>query len=448
MNHEQHQDDAHCAHITVGASSGKAHSFATIMQRLKDRSPQERIQLRAQADAADLGHDAYALAHEYLGRGNYAAAKRWLRVAADHSVPGAEQALEEIDVRPPAGGLTGPAAVNAPEDPASWPPVPSRPVWLDSLEPWTSNWEHRTSGHATPAAEAESKGVWRRASYRAVDLQPPGWADAMRRFEKAWRTIAKLFAEAEQVQSAAKQIRQDAHYAADVILREAKQQAEVMIADAQRSASGLGEESFRAQAVGVSSRVRSCEVFPGDEEGWRVLLYDPRGLGGSAADESPKHPAGLGVDGMYIVQALWPLVGPGTAAGAWPVLAFAESRAVSIHRRQDDSLPVLPKALRVLAEPGTVAEGTPLIVHGVAKPPAVHRLTAASLHQGRGILALWSYNSDRDESPEGSHAPSRAASRQEEGVLTFRFIDVDQNQDTPSREAVRKALASEGAADQ
>ncbi len=77
---------------------------------------------------------------------------------------------------------------------------------------------------------------------------------------------------------------------------------------------------------------------------------------------------------------------------------------------------------------------------------------AASLQEVRGILALWSCNIERDESPGGTHAPARAAIRQEEGVLTFRWINADQGGDAesgnPSREVVRRALASGTAADQ
>ncbi|MEV6403994.1 hypothetical protein AB0M58_13750 [Streptomyces bobili] len=39
----------------------------------------------------------YTLGHQYLSGGNYLAAEQWLRVAAGHSVPGAEQDLKGIE---------------------------------------------------------------------------------------------------------------------------------------------------------------------------------------------------------------------------------------------------------------------------------------------------------------------------------------------------------------
>ena len=81
------------------STAAKPDGFATIMKRLKGRSTEEGAALKAQADEAVLGYEALALAQEYLERGTYDAAGRWLRVAAGHGVPGAEQALGEMAVR-------------------------------------------------------------------------------------------------------------------------------------------------------------------------------------------------------------------------------------------------------------------------------------------------------------------------------------------------------------
>ncbi|WP_327341134.1 hypothetical protein [Streptomyces europaeiscabiei] len=81
------------------SSAEKRESFATIMKRLKGRSAEERAALTTQADETVLGYEAYALGQEYLERGDFGAAGRWLRVAAGHSIPGAEQALEEMAMR-------------------------------------------------------------------------------------------------------------------------------------------------------------------------------------------------------------------------------------------------------------------------------------------------------------------------------------------------------------
>ncbi len=318
MNHEQHQDNEQRAHVTLGSGSGKTHSFAAIMQRLKDRS-------RKSAPSCVRRPMPLSWVTMHM---------RWLTSTSGAATTSLRR-----------GGC----------------------VWLPTQRPW------RRAGPRGDRCQAAGLVASRHArQLRALDLAGPGvpgvrprdtgdkgraevceeaerpprcrlsasrLADAMRRLEKARRTIAKLFAEAEQVQSAAKQIRQDAHHAADVILREAKQQAEVIIADAQRSASGLGEERSREQKVGASRRVRRSE----GEERWQVRLYDSSEVFGSAADESPKLPAASGGDEVYIPQALWQLVWLGNPARAFWEMAADELRAVSVHRRQDDSLPVLPR---------------------------------------------------------------------------------------------------------
>lgn len=81
------------------SAAEKAQGFAAVMKRMKSRSPQERDRLQTQAEQVALGHEAYALALEYLDRGDDEAARRWLRVAAGHGIPGAAQDLEEIVLR-------------------------------------------------------------------------------------------------------------------------------------------------------------------------------------------------------------------------------------------------------------------------------------------------------------------------------------------------------------
>ncbi|MBQ1117021.1 MULTISPECIES: ATP synthase F0 subunit B [Streptomyces] len=75
----------------------KAVGFAAVMNRVRGHSEQKRGELRLRTEAIMLGTQAYALGHEYLGRGEIETARRWLKVAAGHRVPGSEQALEELE---------------------------------------------------------------------------------------------------------------------------------------------------------------------------------------------------------------------------------------------------------------------------------------------------------------------------------------------------------------
>ncbi|WP_328663207.1 hypothetical protein [Streptomyces sp. NBC_00328] len=80
-------------------SAAQAAGFAAVMQRLNSRSAAERAELVNEAEGAVLGYEAYGLGHEYLERGAYDKARRWLKVAARHGVPGAEATLAETDAR-------------------------------------------------------------------------------------------------------------------------------------------------------------------------------------------------------------------------------------------------------------------------------------------------------------------------------------------------------------
>jgi hypothetical protein len=73
--------------------------FEAVMESLKRMSPQEITALKQQADAAELGHDAYALGLELLEQGQTDAAERQLRKAARYHVAGARRILDELTVR-------------------------------------------------------------------------------------------------------------------------------------------------------------------------------------------------------------------------------------------------------------------------------------------------------------------------------------------------------------
>ncbi|MGV9252819.1 DivIVA domain-containing protein [Streptomyces sp. NPDC003697] len=210
----------------------KADGFAAVMGRLKGRTVQEQARLRAQADAAVLGHEAYALGHDYRRRGNYVAAKRWLRVAADHSVPGAEEALEEIDAVTPAAPATA-------ADPAGSAPgtvIPSSSLAHEPFGTWATVVD---SLDVAACAQAQARRITEQARRTAEGLLAETRrtirrerAQAMGRLEKARRTVAKLLCEAEQVQQETWGIREEARRQAEALLEEARDQAQQIVDEA------------------------------------------------------------------------------------------------------------------------------------------------------------------------------------------------------------------------
>lgn len=347
MNPEQHHDGVQDAHITMSTGSGKTFSFAGIMQRLESRSVEERERLRAQADAAVLGHEAYALGHEYLERGNYIAAKRWLRVAADHSVPGAEQALEEIDVRQSIDGLTDRSTDSVPAGPAPCPTVRSHSLLLDNCGIWTSTVEHLAASGVTAAARAEAQQITERADREADELLSTARsqmqrerADFQRRMEQSRRTIAKLLGEAEQMQSAASQIREDAHHAAEALLRKAEQQAQSIIDDAGARSSQIDagtRQDLAANRIPWSASMLAARLDAARTWNWQALLCAPPEACSTTADHLPERYTPDVCEGLRPLRR--PARAPGTRADAAAVMlvAFGAAVAVKLRDRQPDT---------------------------------------------------------------------------------------------------------------
>ncbi|MFE7037221.1 DivIVA domain-containing protein [Streptomyces sp. NPDC057621] len=186
--------------------------FAAIMKRLKGRSAQERAALKTQADHAVLGYEAYALGHEYLERGDLDAAGRWLRVAAGHHVPGAEQALAEL------------AEQSALNDVVTLATVPAA-VLVEA----TSH----------PTATRRPSGLC------AADGSHPGkndglWAAAVANLHAVRQTAA--------ARTSAEQIIERARREADELLAQAQRQAQTIVDDARDEAERIREVAHR-QAV-------------------------------------------------------------------------------------------------------------------------------------------------------------------------------------------------------
>ncbi|MFJ4585155.1 hypothetical protein [Streptomyces echinatus] len=203
------------------SAAEKADGFAAVMKRLKSHSPDERARLRTQAEEVALGHEAYALGQEYLDRGNYEAARRWLRVAAGHHIPGAAQALEEIALQQTLDGFADLAAFGGDQTAADAAPcgtIPSPPAMravdgnhrFKQDQAWASVMEGLYSGMA--AAAREQAGRITAQARREADAI---LAEARQQAERTAAACAEIVLDTEQDRREATQL-----------LAEARQQAE------------------------------------------------------------------------------------------------------------------------------------------------------------------------------------------------------------------------------
>lgn len=271
MNPNPYQDDARHEALSLSPAE-KADGFAAVMKRLKGRSEQERTQLRARADAAILGHEAYALGHDNLRRGNHVAAKRWLRVAADHSVPGAEQALEEIETGS-ADDLARPITVMVPEDLDPC-PAGSSHAGTYKTEKWPPilQWE---AALAVDAARAEAQQITAQARRTAVELIAKAredidraWADAREKMAAQHRVAAELLHEAERLQQDARLLERnalrttesvaDAQPFAEVLRDEPQERARTFAVDFRCQTDELQSEPQQSLPVKASRAVRTA----------------------------------------------------------------------------------------------------------------------------------------------------------------------------------------------
>ncbi|MET8816432.1 hypothetical protein ABZW47_31080 [Streptomyces sp. NPDC004549] len=235
MNPEQHQD---AEREVRGPQAG---GFAVIMRRLKSRSEEERARMRARVDAADLGHQAYAMGHDLMEAGNYLDAKRWLRVAAEHGVPGAEEALDEADaVQAPTGAADGSTGFGGPADRGRQ--VPLRVVKPLSVGPFAGE-------------QAEAPAAYRELAAARLE--------ARRIKEQARREAAKLIAEAtRQAQAVLADARKEAAGMATRVAREDDtmlRQVQTLLANAARAQADFGYgsstlELMRRALVPVTER--------------------------------------------------------------------------------------------------------------------------------------------------------------------------------------------------
>ncbi|MFJ9565953.1 hypothetical protein ACIRQQ_38665 [Streptomyces fuscichromogenes] len=217
MNHFHHPDGERFQTASLNQTE-KAEVFAEVMKRLKNSSEPERGQLQAQTDAAILGHEAYALGYDNLRRGNPVAAKRWLRVAADHNVPGAEQALDEIEAGPTPHAPPEPLTIGIAMD--TEPCLTGMaPADHHDFEKWNASFSDWIQvGLTMDAARTEAKQITAQARAAADQLIAETRKDIQRAQAKAQqeitgqhRTAAELLRKAEELQRQASLLLQKAH---------------------------------------------------------------------------------------------------------------------------------------------------------------------------------------------------------------------------------------------
>ncbi|MET8601313.1 hypothetical protein [Streptomyces althioticus] len=266
MTPREHEDGMR--HEPTLSAAEKADGFAAVMQRLQSHSPDDRARLQTQAEATALGHEAYALGQEHLERGDFEAARRWLRVAAGHHIPGAARALEEIALRQALDEFTDGAAVGGAHAPAGVVPCETIP---SPLRPWTEDGQHRLgalawassveqlyvdqavaaarqqAGRITAQARREADAILAEARQQA-ERTAAACAEIVLDTERERAEAAALLAEvrqkAEGVQSEAAEI-EEARRRAQETLTEAREQALLIIDDARKGAAQIRHKARR-----------------------------------------------------------------------------------------------------------------------------------------------------------------------------------------------------------
>ncbi|MEU8294604.1 hypothetical protein [Streptomyces pseudogriseolus] len=246
----------------------KADGFAAVMQRLQSHSPDDRARLQTQAEAAALGHEAYALGQEHLERGDFEAARRWLRVAAGHHIPGAAEAFEEIALRQALDEFTDGAAVGGAHAPAGVVPCEAIP---SPLRPWTEDGQHRLgalawassveqlyvdqavaaarqqAGRITAQARREADAILaeaRQQAERTAAACAKIVLDTERERAEAAALLAEVRQKAEGVQAEVAEI-EEARRRAQETLTEAREQALLIIDDARKGAAQIRRKARR-----------------------------------------------------------------------------------------------------------------------------------------------------------------------------------------------------------
>ncbi|MFJ3339317.1 hypothetical protein [Streptomyces sp. NPDC086766] len=295
MTAQEHEDGMR-PEPTLSAAE-KAEGFAAVMKRLKSHSPDERARLQTQADEVVLGHEAYALGQEYLDRRDYEAARRWLRVAASHHIPGAAQVLDEIGARQTLdefADLTAFSGDHAATDAASCGTIPS-PAAVRAADgnqrskgdqTWASAMEG-LSARMTAAARAQAGQILAQARRDAdailaeartqAEKTAAACAEMVLDTEKDRRKAAKLLAaarqEAESVRSEIAETAERARRGArDILAKEQRQALQLILEHAQREAAQIRSRARRQGGVPNSTGNKARErLF---RKYWRASLAE------------------------------------------------------------------------------------------------------------------------------------------------------------------------------
>ncbi|WP_326806027.1 hypothetical protein OIE49_36440 [Streptomyces sp. NBC_01788] len=296
------------------SAAEKADGFAAVMKRLKSHSPDERARLRTQAEEVALGHEAYALGQKYLDRGDYEAARWWLRVAAGHHIPGAEQALEEIALRQTLDGSADFGGIQTAAGAVPCETIPSQHA------PRAKDGQHRILGDAIWSSVVEQlylNQTVAAAREHAAEITA-----------QARRDADALLAEVRQAAAAcadmAQEVKRDRSEAAEW-LAEARQQAEGMKAawaqlmleadqDRRKAAEMLAEarqmsESVRSEVAKIDERARRrARKMRAETQGEALLVVDEAHRGAAlirrarqqvGGGEQSGYPAGVGCPPEY-----------------------------------------------------------------------------------------------------------------------------------------------------
>ncbi|MGX1680457.1 hypothetical protein ACWIFK_20195 [Streptomyces althioticus] len=303
MTPREHEDGMR--HEPTLSANEKADGFAAVMQRLQSRSPDDRARLQTQAEAAALGHEAYALGQEHLERGDFEAARRWLRVATGHHIPGAARALEEIALRQTLDEFTDGAAVGGPHAPAGVVPCETIP---SPLRPWTEDGQHRLGAlawassveqlyidQAVAAARQQAGRITAQARREADAIL----AEARQQAERTAAACAKIVLDTEQerAETAASlaEVRQKAEglqAACAEIMLQAKQErreAAELLAKARQLS-----ESVQSEASEIAEKVqRRAQATLTEARGQALLIIDDARKGAAQIRrKAPRHVGG------------------------------------------------------------------------------------------------------------------------------------------------------------
>lgn len=243
MTPREHEDGMR--HKPTLSADEKADGFAAVMQRLQSHSPDDRARLQTQAEAAALGHEAYALGQEHLERGDFEAARRWLRVATGHHIPGAARGLEEIALRQPFETFIDVATIGGDHATAGTVPCETIP---SPLRPWTEDGQHRLGALAWTSS----------AKQLYVDQ-----AVAAAR-QQAGRITAQARREADAILTEArKQAERTAAACAHIVLETEQERAETaeLLTEAQQQAEGLQAACAEIMLKAEQERREAAELL-------------------------------------------------------------------------------------------------------------------------------------------------------------------------------------------